>query len=236
MKTLKKPLLLAALLLLAGAVAGVAQPRFAHSAATATDPARTITVTGNGAVTAVPDRAVFQFGVTTRAATAQDALAQNAAAASAMIAPLKAAGVASADLQTTGVMLSPQMNQDGTAIVGYEADNSVSAKTTIANAGPLVDAAVAAGANSVSGPDLTVADQSSLYAQALTAAVADAKTKAKALADAAGLTLGAVQSIDESSSSTPIPFASKGVAAASTPIEPGTNETDASVTVVYAVS
>ena len=234
MNTLKKPLLLAGLLLLAAAVAGVAQPRFAHSAATAAT--RTITVTGNGAVTAVPNRAVFSFGVTTRAATAKDALAANAAAATAMIAALKAAGVASADLQTTGVSLSPQTSQDGTTIVGYEADNSVSAKTTIANAGALVDAAVAAGATSVSGPSLTVADQSSLYTQALTAAVADAKTKAKTLAAAAGLTLGDVQSIAESSASTPVPFASKGIAAAGTPIEPGSQETDASVTVVYAVS
>jgi uncharacterized protein len=236
MKPIRKSLLLAGVLLVAAAVAGVAQPRPARSAATASDPARTITVTGNGAVTAVPDRASFDFGVTTKAATAKDALAKNSAAAAAVIAALKAAGVASADLQTTGVTLSPQTNSDGTAIIGYEADDSVSAKTALASAGALVDAAVAAGADSVSGPSLTVADQSALYAQALTQAVADAKGKAKTLAAAAGLTLGAVQSISEDSSSpTPIPFGAKA-ADSTTPIEPGSQETDASVTVVYAVS
>ena len=66
--------------------------------------------------------------------------------------------------------------------------------------------------------------------------MADAKSKAKTLAAAAGLTLGAVQSVSENSSSpTPIPFGAK-TAPASTPIEPGTQETDASVTVVYAIS
>ena len=133
-ETIRKSLLLAGVLLAAAAVAGVAQPRLARSAAGtaarqdgagAATAARTITVTGNGAVTAAPDRASFQFAVTTRATTAKDAMAKNAAAAAAVIAALKAAGVASADLQTTGVSLSTaDQIRDGTAIIGYEADNS----------------------------------------------------------------------------------------------------------------
>lgn len=237
MKPLRKSFFVAGLLLLAAAVAGVAQPRFAHSAATAAAAARTITVNGSGSVLAVPDRASFQFGVTTQAATAQDALAQNSAAAAKVIAALKAAGVASADLQTSGVSLSPQTNADGTKIVGYQAFDSVSAAIALARAGALVDAAVAAGADSVSGPSLTVADQSADYRQALTKAVADAKSKAKTLAGAGGLTLGAVQSISEGTTSTPLPFGAKAAAGdASTPIEAGSQEIDATVTVVYAVS
>ena len=235
MKTIRRPLFLAGVLLAAAAMAGVAQPRLAHSAGNATSSTRTITVSGNGAVTAVPDRASFQFGVTTRAATAKGAMAANATAAAALIAALKAAGVASADLQTTGVSLSPQTNQDGTAIVAYEADNSVGATTALANAGALVDAAVAAGADSVSGPSLSVSNTSSLYSQALVRALGDAKAKAQTIAGASGLTLGAIQSIEESGGAPPVPFAAKGTAA-STPIEPGTQETDASVTVTYAIS
>ena len=237
MNTLRKSLLLAGLLLAAAALAGVAQPRLAHGAAAPAD-GRTITVSGDGAVTTVPDRASFQFGVTTRAGTAKDALARNSAAASAVIAALKAAGVAATDLSTAGVSLSPVTSDDGTRIVSYTASDSVSASIALAKAGPLVDAAVGAGADSVWGPGLAVADQKALYRQALTQALADAKAKAQALAGAAGLTLGAVESIAEGGGATPVPLMKAAAPAdtGSTPIEPGTQEVDASVGVTYAVS
>jgi len=232
---MKKTLLLAGLLLLAAAIAGVAQPHFARSADAPTH--STISVTGNGSVTSVPDRASWQFGVSAQAATAKDALAQASSKANALISALKDAGVASADLQTSDVSLYPQTDSDGRVIVGYQASESVSAEIAIAKAGPLVDAAVAAGADSVSGPMLSVADQSSLYDQALAKAVSDAKDKAQALADAAGLTLGSVESIVEGGSATPVPLPfAKAADSAGTSVEPGTQETDASVTVVYAAS
>jgi len=231
---MKKTLLLAAALLGAAAVAGVAQPRFAHGAdSTGT---KTITVTGNGVVTSVPDRASWQFGVTAQAATAKDALTQASSTATALIAALKSAGVASADLQTSDVSLYPQTDSDGRAIVGYQASESVTARIAIAKAGGLVDAAVTAGAGTVSGPSLDTADQSSLYQQALAKAVGDAKAKAKALADAAGLTLGSPKSIAEGSSPTPMPMPYAKAADASTPVEAGTQETDAMVTVVFSAS
>lgn len=229
---MRRTLLVAGLVLAAAALAGVAQPRLAHTAAAPAG--RTITVTGNGAATAVPDRASFQFGVTTQAATAKAALAQNATAAAAVIAALKSTGIAAADLQTTGVWLSPQTSDDGTRIVGYSASNTVNAKMPLAKAGAIVDAAVGAGADSVSGPGLDNSDRAALYRSALKLAVADAKAKAQAIADAAGLRLGAVQTVTEGSSSTPVPLAMKAAAGASVPIEPGTQEIDATVTVTYA--
>ena len=222
-----------ALLLVASAIAGVAQPHLGKAAAT---PAKkTITVTGNGSVTTVPDRASFDFTVDSRAATAKAALAQNADAASAVIAALKNAGVAPADLQTGQVSLSPQTNQDGTTVIGYLASNTVTAKTTIAKAGSLVDTGVAAGATSVSGPSLSRSDRDALYRDALKDAVADAGDKAKALAGAAGLTLGGVETVVEGSQATPVVFGAmtKDAAAGSTPVEPGTQEIDATVTVTY---
>jgi len=232
MMRLRWILFLAGLLLVASAIAGVAQPRFGHSATTT--PARTtITVTGNGSVTTVPDRATFGFTIETRAKTATAALAQNSDDATAVIAALKAAGVTSANLQTSQVSLMPQSSQDGTTIVGYVASNSVTARTALERAGKVVDAAVGAGANGVSGPSLDVSDQSSLYRDALRKAVDDAKLKAQSLADAAGISLGAVQSIAEGGSASPLPIAEK-LSAAGAPIEAGTQEIQASATVTYA--
>jgi uncharacterized protein YggE len=227
-------LFLAGLLLVASAIAGVAQPRFGHSATTA--PAgKTITVTGDGSVTTVPDRATFDFTIETRAKTATAALTQNSSDATAVIAALKNAGVSSANIQTSQVSLMPQSSQDGTTIVSYVASNSVTVRTPLGNAGKVVDAAVGAGANGVSGPSLDVSDQSALYRDALHKAVDDAKLKAQSLADAAGLSLGGALTITEGGSATPLPIADK-MSAVGTPIEAGTQEIQASVTATYAVS
>jgi uncharacterized protein YggE len=235
MMRLRWILLLAGLLLVASAIAGVAQPRFGHSA-TATPAAKTITVNGNGSVTTVPDRATFGFTIDTRAKTATAALTQNSNDAAAVIAALKAAGVSAANLQTSQVSLMPQTSQDGTTIVGYVAQNSVTVRTALGGAGKIVDAAVGAGANGVSGPSLDVSDQSTLYRDALHKAIDDAKLKAQSLADAAGLSLGAVQSISEGGSPSPIPMTDKMSAAGSVPVEAGTQQIQASATVTYAAS
>ncbi|HWX52942.1 MAG TPA: SIMPL domain-containing protein, partial [Solirubrobacteraceae bacterium] len=223
MKRFRWILPLALLLLAASAIAGVAQPHFGRAATTAPS-TKTITVTGNGTVTSVPDRAEVSFSIDTRAKTATGALSQNADEASKVIAALKAAGVADADIQTSQVSLSPQTTQDGLTIVGYSASNGISVRSAIAAAGKLIDTAVAAGATSVSGPSLSLSDQAGLYRDALKKAVADAKLKAQALADSAGLTLGDAQTITEGSAATPLPMAGKLDAPASTPIQPGTQD------------
>ena len=160
-------------------------------------------MTGDGSVTAVPDQAEFDFTVDTRAATAKAALTQNATAAAAVVAAVKNAGVADADIQTSEVSLSPQTNQDGTQIIGYSASNSISVKSTIPKAGSIVDAAVGAGADGVSGPSLSLSDQDAQYRDALKKAVAAAHAKAQTLADAGGLTLGGVQTIVEGAGAIP---------------------------------
>jgi uncharacterized protein YggE len=227
-------LLLAGVLLLASAVAGVAQPHFGHAAATTST--KTITVTGTGSVTAVPDRARFDFTVETKATTAKAALAQNSAAAAAVVAAVKNAGVADADIQTSQVSLSPQTNEAGTQIVGYSASNSISVKSTIAKAGSIVDAAVGAGADGVSGPSLSISDQDATYRDALKKAVAAAHAKAQTLADAAGLNLGGVQTIVEGAAQYPVPLAQKADLSAGVAIQPGTQTVDATVTVTYNAS
>ena len=121
-------------------------------------------------------------------------------------------------------------------IVGYTASNSVSAILALAKAGAAVDAAVSAGADSVSGPGLDTSDRDALYRSALRQAFAAAKAKAVTLADAAGLQLGAVQNMSEGGGTVPVPITASGVADKSVPIEPGTQTIDAMLTVTFAVS
>jgi uncharacterized protein YggE len=229
MRTLLAGIAVAAVVLAGGADAATAPT----SAST-----NTVSVSGTGSVTAVPDQASFAFTVTTKAATASAALAKNGADVRAVIAAVKGAGVDAADIQTAQVSLDPVMSNDGTSVVGFTASDTISVtKLAIAKAGGIVDAAVGAGATGVSGPSLTLSSQDALYEKALRAAVAQAKTKAQALADAAGETLGAIVTIDEGGGGSPIPFArSAADGAAGTPIEAGTQEVQATVTVTFAMS
>src|SRR6185312_6675069 len=122
---------------------GVAQPHSSQAAATPTT--KTITVTGDGTVTLVPDQAGFDFTADTKALTAKAALAQNASVAAGIVTAIKSAGVDAAQIQSSQVSLSPQTNAAGTDIIGYDASTTISVTTTIAKAGAVVDAAVAAG-------------------------------------------------------------------------------------------
>ncbi len=200
---------------------------------------RTITVSGTGIVTTVPNQAAFSFGVSTTGATAQDALAANAVRMNKVIDALKRLGLRSAALQTEEISLTPNTNQDGTAVVNYSASNTVNATTDdLAKAGAIVDAAVGAGANLVSGPSLTPSDQLLLGRRALAAAIVDARARAEAIAVAAGVRLGTVQTVSEVSSSTPpiLPGVEARAASPSTPVEAGTVQTEEDVTVTYAIS
>ena len=221
------------MLLVAVAIAGVAQPRLGRSATSSAG--STITVTADGTVEATPDRASFDFGVTTNGATATQALSRNSSEARAIIDALKKAGIASSAIQTTQVSLWPRTSHDGRRITGYQASNSVQVAAALGKSGDLVDAAVRAGANNVDGPNLDTADTASLYDQALTQALGKAKAKAQTIAAAAGLTVGKVLKVHEGGAPTPIVYgeAFAARAAASPPIEAGTQKIQASVTVTY---
>ena len=233
MNRLRTILLIAGVLLVAAAIAGIAQPRLGRSATASTG--STITVTGSGTVDSTPNQASFDFGVTTNGATAGEALSGNASQARAIIAALKKAGIPSADIRTTQVSLWPQTSSNGREITGYQASNSVDVTAALGKSGPLVDAAVRAGANNVDGPNLDTADKSSLYNRALDRALSDAKQKAQAIANASGLALGRALKVREGSTQTPIVYGDALVArpAAAPPIEAGTQKIQASVTVTY---
>jgi len=212
------------------ALAAIGPPSPARSdTPAATD---TITATGTGSVSATPADAQLSFGVESRSSTAQGALTANGAAMRKVIAALRAAGAR--DLATQWVGVSPFTQDDGTT-AGYSVSNSVSATIAVDRAGALIDAAVGAGANQVSGPDLSAADAKRLYEQALGSAVDDARAHAETLAKAAGRSLGAVTAIVEGGGSEPMPMYRAAADAGSTPIIGGQQETTATVTVTFAL-
>ncbi len=216
------------------AFAGVFQPSGARGSAADTTTG-TLTVVGTGSVNLVPDRASFAFGTVNQARTAAAALAASSQAANRIVDALRKAGVAKADIQTSEISLSPRTNDNGDAIVGYTASNTVTAiARKLADAGELIDAAVGAGANQVYGPNLLASDQDDAYRSALKAAVAHARVNAEALASASGLTLGEITTIAESGGPMPLPAADAGRTTAA-PIEPGTQRIDASVSVTFAI-
>jgi uncharacterized protein len=214
----------------------VVVPASSAVAATAAAP-RTITVQGTGIVKTTPTVADFTFGVAANGATASAALSANAAKMNKVISALKGRGIAAGDIQTAQISLQPNRNQAGDKILNYTATNSVAARVrSIAKAGPVVDAAVSAGANEISGPSLTVTDQLLLSRRALKAAVVDARGRAQAIASAAGVSLGPIQSVSEESTSSPLPLGAVADAkAASTPVSAGTVAIQADVTVVYSI-
>lgn len=236
MRRLLPLVLLTAAVLAVAAFAGIGRPEAARgdTAPLNTATPDTVTTLGHGVITIAPDEATVTAGVHTQAASASAALAENAKLMTAVAAALKAAG--GQELQTQQVSLYPQTGPQGD-VTAYVADNSVSAKTKIAGAGALIDAAVNAGANTVSGPSLDVSDRDARYRDALGKAVADARLKAEALAKAGGFGVGPVSSVTEGGSApTPVFQAAVGAAKSdSTPIEPGTQDITADVTVTFRI-
>jgi uncharacterized protein YggE len=152
-----------------------------------------------------------------------------------VIAALKQAG--GDELQTQQVSLYPQTDEQG-KVTGYVAQDSVSAKTKIAGAGALIDAATGAGANTVDGPALSLSDSDGLYRQALKKAVENARLKAQALAEAGGFGVGPVTTVVEpGAQQQPVfqPLAASAKAADSTPVEAGTQDITADVTVSFTI-
>jgi uncharacterized protein len=210
---------------------------------TPTTPAdHTITVSASGRVTVVPDVARVNLGVTISRPTVKAARADAAGTMTAIIAAIKALGVADADLQTTNISLYPQYGNNPTPkIVGYQISEQLQVTVRdLDKAGDVVDAATAKGATDVNGISFELADPVKSLNDARAAAVAAARVSAVAMAAAGQVTLGSVVSITDATPSTPIyyGFGAKSAPAAdlATPVQPGTQDLSATVTVVFAIS
>ncbi|MEM6747996.1 MAG: SIMPL domain-containing protein [Pseudomonadota bacterium] len=206
---------------------------------------RSITVQGEGVVTAAPDIAILRFSVRTRGESAGDAFSANSNQMRSVVDVLKDQGIEPRDLQTDQISLSPVYDQnsrgyqDRTRIVAYEAMNSLTVRLRdIETAGAAIDAAVRAGANELQSFRMGFDNPKAMQDEARVAAVKDAKAKAEAMAEAAGASLGDVLTINASSDSSPQPMMMRAMAmesdmASPAPIEAGEQQVQVRVTAVF---
>lgn len=212
------------------------------AAPTPSDPAtHTITVTGTGKTTVVPDVARITVGYTSTQPTVKAARSTAAATMTQVIAAIKALGIAEADIRTVGLNLYPQTANNAPAkIVGYTISEQLQVTVRdLDKVGDVVDVATAKGATDVSGVSFELADPDAAMNQARSAAVTAAQASAEAMAKAGHVTLGAVVAMTDVNVSAPYPmFMAAGKAAdgsVATPVQPGTQDVTAQVTVVFAI-
>ena len=159
-----------------------------------------LSVTGNGTVLVESDLAIVTVGVQE---TSKDVLAAQSTVNEKIAAIKQAlldAGVQESEINTDSINIYANYDySDNTeVIVGYTARNSLSVRTTdMDNVGSLIDAAFAAGANTLDNVQFTVQDDTQAREQALTMAVEDARRKADVLASAAGLQVASIERISE---------------------------------------
>lgn len=207
-----------------------------------------IWVNGEGKVTAVPDVAILSLGVEAQEATVESAREKAAAAMEDVIQAFKDNGVDEKDIQTQYFNINRVTRWDNDKqeeiVIGYRVSNTVTAKVReIEMASPIIDAVVAAGGDliRINSIGFTVDDPSDLQEEARKLAVADASAKAEVLADAAGVDLGKISYISESSY-VPSPIyrdvaTAEGapVPTVQTPISPGELDITVNVQIIYAI-
>lgn len=197
---------------------------------------RSIDVNGEGTAMVAPDMAVVSLSVTRVADTAADALAQNNEAMRGVLDAVKADGVAERDVQTGEFSIfprysDPQTNQkDGNTqpqINGYQVTNSLTVRVRdLAKLGGLIDKSVKLGVNQGGQITFTNHDPKAALQDARRKAVTDAMEKAKTLAEAAGVALGPVLTIQENNlQPQPVPMMRMAMAkeADSVPLAGGEN-------------
>jgi hypothetical protein len=201
---------------------------------------RTVTTNGVAIIRSAPDEALVTLGVSSEAATAEQAMDANAEAMNDVIDALLDAGLDREDLATASINLYPRWDDMGTSVTGFTAENQVTVTVDdLDRVGAIIDRGVAAGANLASGITFSVSESNESVDAALQEAVADARRKAESLAAAGGASLGAVVSITETSSSVepPVVYAREAAAAdMATTVLPPTMESQVSVTVVWALT
>ncbi|MEM5520044.1 SIMPL domain-containing protein [Sulfitobacter sp. AS59] len=212
--------------------------------AVAQDGARGISVTGEGVVSMAPDMATIRLGVSERAATASDAMRQTSEKVRGILDQLDSIQVAGLDRQTSGLYLRPVYDNrpredNGPAqVAAYEAGNTVSITVRdLSKLGALLDAVVAEGANNFNGLEFGLQDNANALIEARKGAVADAMARANQLADAAGVKLGDVLQMSESSQGyMPMEMKASQMRSMDVPIESGEVSVRAQVNMQFAIA
>lgn len=235
------PVALAALVLLAGCTA----PLQSGPIDAASD-ARTVSVSGTGEVTAAADLAVIAVSVVARADTADAARQQVASDAERMRSALRDAGVADDAVATASYRIEPEYRTDENGsdptVVGYRAVHAFTVEVAPADAGQVVDVAVANGADRVDGVRFTLADETraDLRADAIAEAMSAARADAEAVATAEGLELDGLRSASTAPDYRPYDDVryedAAGGSGANTAFEPGPVTVTAEVQVTYDVA
>jgi uncharacterized protein len=206
--------------------------------------ARVIEVRGNSEVQAAPDLATLEIAIETYAASADHAAGLNGALAQKVSDALTAKLASKGTMWTGGYSLSPQYSEphDGKPIVsGYRAENSITVQTgELGLVGPLIDAAIGAGANRIESLNYSLRADSKARTEAIAKAAHSAQAQASALADALSVKLGPVLKASTESLVQPEPLpafaASVAMAAnAPTPIAAGQVTVPATVSLTYAI-
>jgi uncharacterized protein len=203
-----------------------------------------ITVEASGAASATPDTLTVDMGVQVSDPTASAALSDANGQASALTGSLVASGVAPGDVRSTDFSIVPTLTPSG-RISGYQVSNALLVTLhDMADAGRVVDTAASSVGDAirVNGIAFSVSNTGSVDGQARADAVTAAAAHAHSIARAAGTSLGGMCSVSDTTTGTE-PLASAGAArdgpnAGSTlpvPLEPGTQQASAQVTVVYAL-
>lgn len=216
------------------------------TAAWAGDVPRQITVTGEGQVEAVPDMATISLGVTSQAKEAEAAMEETSGKVRDILSRLEELGLEKRDVQTRRITLSPlwsdqrQNDADQPAeITGYVASNTVTVRVRDLEAlGDILGAVVQDGANEFNGLSFGLQEPDAAQDDARREAVADARARAELLAEAAGVRLGSVISINDQSGARPMPRMMAAMAdsrESSVPVAEGEIELNASVAMIFAI-
>jgi hypothetical protein len=168
---------------------------------TGTPPPRSITVSGSGKVFMTPDIATISIGIHTEDESATRAVDNNNAQVLEVTQVLITMGLEEEDIQTSSFNISAQLRGGDRGVqeeTYYIVDNTVFVTVRdLEQLGEIMGAVVEAGANSIFGIQFDVDDKTEALSRARRAAVKDAQSKAEELAQAAGVTLGEVQVINE---------------------------------------
>ena len=214
----------------------------------------TITVTGEGTATAIPDTATISFGATATAADVATAQTEVAKTITDALASVKASGVSSDDITTTSFDVSPHYTSPAcppgafcpatnSTISGYDVSENVDVKIhDTTKVSEILDGLAKANVTNVSGPDFVVDDPQTVEAQARGIAIQKAQQDAQTLAAQLNVRLGAIVSYtDDSNGGGPEPMmaaASGGIAASDAsapPIPTGNNMYTKDISITYEI-
>lgn len=204
-------------------------------------PKRTVSVTGTGVASALPDIASISIGVVSESQTAREALDKNSAAMNRVLVELKGQDVAPKDIQTTSFSIRPRYQhfKDGKppATNGYQVVNAVRIIVrNLEKLGGILDLVVGQGSNQINGIQFMVENADAIEDEARKKAFADAHRRAELFASAGNAQLGQVLQISETATRSPQPVyprAAIQAREASVPIERGEQQIQAQVSVSW---